>query len=157
MLPIKLTFESALESSPAEAWAHITSLKGISREMWPYLRMTAPAGVENISSLDVAPGQPLFYSRLYLLGVIPIGHSCLTLVELKHGEGFVEQSPMSWMRLWRHERRILPAERGCVVTDRLTFHPLWAAGIAAFFVRILFNRRHAVLRRLLGGSRASPP
>lgn len=149
MSPVTLSFKSEVAALPDEVWKHITSIKFISREMKPYLRMTAPEGIENLASVDVALGEPLFRSRLFLFGFFPIGHSLLTLVELQEGVGFIEESPMSWMKLWRHERRIAPAGRGSIVSDHLTFQPVLAVRIAVWFVRVLFNHRHAVLRRQL--------
>ena len=95
MADIELAFESAVTASPAEAWRWIASIKGISRELWPYLRMTAPSEIETIGSVNVTLGQPLFRSRLLLSSVVPMGHSDLTLLEFEEGVGFVEQSTMS--------------------------------------------------------------
>ena len=111
--------------------------------------MTAPRGIENIKDIKITPGQALFQSRIYLFWLLPIDHSELTLMEMKEGEGFVEQSPMGSMKLWRHERRIVPTAGGCKVTDRLTFEPQRAATITAWFIRTVFNHRHKVLRRNL--------
>lgn len=147
MRPIELSFQSELMATPSQAWEHLTSFSGISQEMMPYLRMTVPNGVESISDFEITLGEPLFQSRLFLFGLIPIGHMLLTLTELEEGAGFIEQSPMSGMRLWRHERRISASGSGCTVTDRLTFEPRWGRGIASWFVRILFDHRHNVLRR----------
>ncbi len=48
-------------------------------------------------------------------------------MKLDEGAGFVEQSPMKSMSLWRHERRIAASAGGCSVTDRLLFEPRWRA------------------------------
>lgn len=151
MDPVELSFESEVMAAPARAWEHVTSFKGISQEMMPLLRMTAPKGVTSISDLEITLGKPLFRSWLFLFGVFPVGHMRLTLVEFEDGAGFTEQSPMTGMRLWRHERRIIPAGSGCIVSDRLAFEPLWGRSIASRCVRILFNHRHKILRRQLGG------
>jgi ligand-binding SRPBCC domain-containing protein len=149
MKPVELFFESELTATPAQAWEWITSLKGILQEMWPYFRMTAPAGVDNIGSIKVLPGQPLFRSWVLLFGLLPIDRSDLTLIEITPGEGFVEQSPMASMKRWRHERRIITRGGGCTVTDRLTFEPKLAAPLVAWFIRTVFTHRHQVLRRNL--------
>jgi len=147
MSQFELRFASEINASPNEAWEWITSLKGISAEMWPYFRMTAPRGVKNLADLEVVPGKALFRSRIYLFGFLPIGHSDITLLELKEGEGFVEQSPMDSMKLWRHERRIVQTSNGCRVIDSLTFQPERATGVVAWFIRAVFNHRHKVIRR----------
>ena len=152
MSQVELTFESELTATPAQVWEWITSFKGISAEMWPYMRMTAPRGIESIKDIKITPGQALFRSRIYLFWFLPIDHSELTLIEMKEGEGFIEQSPMGSMKLWRHERRIVPTPRGSKITDHLTFEPKLAVRITAWFIRTLFRQRHKVLRRKLNAA-----
>jgi ligand-binding SRPBCC domain-containing protein len=152
MLPIRLEFSSRLDAPTCEVWKWITSWKSISIEMWPYFRMTAPNGVTSIDDLNVVPGTPLFRSRVYLFGIIPIDHSNVTLLELDKGRGFIEQSPMGSMTLWRHERRISNGSNGCTLTDILTFQPRMSQRLAAWFIGRVFKHRHAVLRRYLGAA-----
>ncbi len=90
---IEISIESSVKASPEEAWAWITSLQGISEEMRPYFRMTAPAGVTSINDIAVEPGKPLFRSRVFLFCILPIDYSDITLVEINKGSGFIEQSP----------------------------------------------------------------
>ena len=75
-------FRSQLRVAPAEVWAWIVSFEGILREMRPWLRMSAPRGVRDLRDVKFEPGKPLFRSRLYLGGFLPIGHSDLTLWEM---------------------------------------------------------------------------
>lgn len=150
MLPIRLEFSSRLAAPTDEVWKWITSWKSISIEMWPYFRMTAPNGVTSIDDLNVVPGTPLFRSRVYLFGIIPIDHSDVTLLELDRGRGFIEQSPMGSMTLWRHERRISNGANGYTLTDILTFQPRMSRRLVAWFIGRVFKHRHAVLRRCLG-------
>jgi ligand-binding SRPBCC domain-containing protein len=152
--PVELVFESRLHASTEAVWQWITSVRGISAEMWPYLRMTVPPGVHSLGDVSTQPGQRLFRSRVFLFGFLPIDYSDLTLLELTPSEGFVEQSPMGSMDLWRHERRIRvdPDGRGVILSDHLTFEPRWARTIVAWFIHRVFKHRHAVLRRQLGGS-----
>lgn len=150
MEPIELTFESEVAASPRRAWEHVTSFEGISQETRPYLRMTTPKGIKGLGDLEVTPGRPLFRSWLFLLGIFPAGRMLLTLITIEDGEGFVEKSPMTGMRLWCHDRRIVPIESGCIIRDRLVFEPLWGRSIMSWFVRKLFEHRHSVLRQRLG-------
>ena len=87
---------------------------------------------------------------LLLFGLIPVDRSDLTLMEIEPGRRFLEQSPMLGMKLWRHERIIVPVSGGATVTDRLEFAPRFASGLVCWFVRLFFNHRHAVLRRRFG-------
>ena len=146
-----LTFESTLAASPGVVWDWITSFDGISREMMPLLRMSAPAGVRDIASVPFTPGVPMFRSWIRLGGVLPIDFSDLTLVSLTPGEGFVEQSHMGSMRSWRHERRITPLASGCRLIDVLTFEPRFGGRLAVAIVRRFFTHRHDMLRKHLGG------
>jgi hypothetical protein len=107
-----ILFESEVSASPPKVWEWITSLKGISSEMRPFFRMSAPKRVASIEDLDIVPGRTLFRSRVFLFGFIPVDYSDITLIEIERGSGFVEESPMGSMRLWRHERRIVPTPGG---------------------------------------------
>ncbi len=148
---IRLEFRSALKAPPPECWAWATSLAGITAELSPLMRMTAPEGVANILDLKVEPGKPLFRSRVYLFGVIPVDRSDLTLLEIEPGRRFQEQSPMLSMKLWRHERTIEPAQSGgSVLTDRLEFEPRLFSGLVKRLIETVFTHRHKVLRRELG-------
>ena len=151
--PVTLVFESRLPATGAAVWEWITSVRGISTEMWPFFRMTVPRDIRSLADVDFHPGRRLFRSRVFLFGIVPIDYSDLTLLELTPGNGFVEQSPMGSMKLWRHERRIQTAHPGDVVTitDRLTFESRWASGLVVWFIKKVFQHRHAVLRRHFGG------
>jgi ligand-binding SRPBCC domain-containing protein len=155
--PITLQFESRLRAPAAAVWEWITSVDGISAEMRPLMRMTVPRRIKNLTDIEFRPGHRLFRSYILLFGILPIDYSDLTLLELTSGRGFIEQSPMGSMRLWRHERQLTPAEAPdavVVLTDRLTFQPRFAPGLVAWFVTVFFRHRHSVLRKHLGGEKA---
>jgi ligand-binding SRPBCC domain-containing protein len=150
MAAVTLTFSSDLAAQPDRVWRWMTSMEGISREMSPLMKMTAPSGVASLTDLHFEPGARLFRSWILLFGVLPIDRSDLTLVSLDPGEGFVEQSPMFSMKLWRHERRLEAVGGGTTLTDTLTFEPRFVTGLTRWFIRMVFEHRHAVLRRSLG-------
>ncbi len=153
--PISLKFESKLSAPRERVWEWITSLEGISAEMWPFFLMTAPKQIRSIEDVGVKLGTPLFRSYVFLFGFLPIDYSDLTLIELQRGQGFVEQSHMGSMKLWRHERRILsdPSEPSAVLlVDNLTFQPRLARGVVSWFIRRVFEHRHAILRANLGAA-----
>jgi hypothetical protein len=114
--------------------------------------MTTPPHAERLTDLQVDLGSPLFTSWVLLFGVLPIDRVRLTLVELDEGHGFVEQSPMLSMKLWRHERRIEPSSKGSTLTDTITLEPRFPASFAAWFFRKVFEHRHKVLTQKLGGA-----
>ncbi len=152
-----LTFSSTLAAPPETVWRWITSFDGIAREMSPLMRMSAPADMRDLSAIDFRPGVPMFRSWIRLGGMLPVDYSDLTLLELTPGVGFVEQSAMGSMRLWRHERRIAPLASGCRLTDTLTFEPRFGGRLAVAVVRRLFTHRHRQLRKHLGETSTSLP
>lgn len=152
---ISLRFESKLHAPIDHVWEWITSVKGISAEMWPFFRMTFPRGILSLNDMDVKLGVRLFRSYVFLFGVLPVDYSDMTLLELSVREGFIEQSPMGSMRLWRHERRIMqcPSDPHAVLLiDHLTFQPRIAKRIIGWFIRHVFVHRHEVLKKNLGGA-----
>jgi ligand-binding SRPBCC domain-containing protein len=152
---ISLRFESKLHASSERVWDWITSVKGIRAEMWPIFIMTVPRGVRSLSDVRVAPGIRMFRSYVLLFGFLPIDYSDMTLLELEPGRGFVEQSPMASMKLWRHERRIVPcpSDPGAVLlVDQLTFQPRLSRRFGGWFIRRVFTHRHKVLRANLDGA-----
>lgn len=144
-------YSTHLAASEKEVWEWMTSIDGISKEMSPFMRMSVPAGVTNLQSASFEPGKRLFRSWITLFKIIPFDYSDLTLESLEEGVGFVEKSPMGSMRSWQHVRRISPAEKGCILTDEVTFEPRFAGFIANRIVRAFFGHRHRMLRRYLGG------
>ena len=146
-----LEFESHLATDARRVWSWITSLEGISAELRPWLRMSAPRGVHSLVDVQVQPGRRLFRSWIFLFGFVPVDCSDLTLLELQPGQGFVEQSPMKSMRLWRHERHLTGAPAGVTLVDRLTFSPRFARPLVAWFIKQLFKRRHRAVVAHFGG------
>ena len=149
MMESQLKFQTCVSAPISEVWKWITSLDGISREMWPYFRMTAPRGVKTLQDIKFKPGERLFRSKIYLFGFLPFGHDDITLISLSEGQGFIEQSPMTFMKLWRHERSLSGSENGTVITDQITFEPRHAANLVARFMKQVFIHRHEVLKRNL--------
>lgn len=128
-------------------------MRGVNRELWPWLRMTHPKGLQRLDQQPVPLNQRLFRSWLLVLGWLPVDYDDIGFEELDPGSGFVEVSTMLSLRTWRHERRIVAVpDRGCLLTDRLTFEPRipGTGRIAMRIVRKLFDHRHARLRRRFG-------
>ncbi|MDH4482213.1 MAG: hypothetical protein QE279_05835 [Rhodoferax sp.] len=151
-----LSFETEVSATPEAAWVWITSFDGISKEMSPLVHMSAPKGVKDLSSVTFESGVPMFRSWITLFGVLPIDYSNLTLLTLNPGFGFVEQSPMGSMKLWRHERQIVALDAGCKITDTLTFEPRFAGRLISGIVEVLFTHRHKMLSKYLGVYAADP-
>ena len=157
---LSLRFESRLLAPRERIWEWITSIDGISAEMRPLLRMTFPRHIRSLADIEIDPGVPLFRSYLFLFGVLPIDYSDLSLLEFTPGSGFIEQSAMGSMQLWRHARYIAacpPDPAALVLVDELTFQPRMAPPLVAWFVRRFFAHRHKVLRAELQGAQQAAP
>lgn len=153
MTEIDLTFTSTLRTHRPEVWAVVSTMEGVNAELRPFVRMTFPAGSEQLSEAAIVPGQMLFRSWLLAGSVIPIDRHDLTLERVTDGEGFDEESTSMLQRRWRHERRLSDTpEGGCVVRDHLVIVPRLrvARPVVALAVRFLFDHRHRVLRRTFG-------
>jgi ligand-binding SRPBCC domain-containing protein len=143
---------SIVPADVESVWAHASSMKGVSRELWPLLRMTYPGGADSLVREPFVPGERLFRSRLLLFGILPIDRSDLTLIELQPGSRFLERSPMATQRVWEHERLLEPVAGGTRVTDRLTWRGRFAGAGMMFglSVPILFKWRHRRLKHIFG-------
>ena len=150
MTTVRLTFETKVSAPPGEIWSWTTSVKGISSEMRPILKMTFPKGMTHIPENGDGLGRPLCHCRFLLLGILPIDLSKLTFVEVEPGRRFVEQSPLLSMKRWRHERVITAAGNGTRVTDNLEFSPRFASPLVKWFIKLFFRHRHSVLMRQFG-------
>jgi ligand-binding SRPBCC domain-containing protein len=152
---VHLDRRTPLGASAAEVWAHATSIDGINREMAPWLRMTAPSGLDTLTLDDAAGalGTPLFTSVVLFGGVVPVERMRVTIAELEPGRRFVERSPMLALRGWRHERVVEPHDGGCLVIDRVSFEPRVAATapLARAAIGAFFAHRHRQLGRLFNG------
>jgi ligand-binding SRPBCC domain-containing protein len=144
--------ESRLSASPETVWERVSTFEGVNDELRPLLRMTAPATVRALEPSDVVLGERIFRSWVLLFGVLPIDYDDLTLISLEPGRGFHERSRMLSMRVWEHERTLIPDGSGCVVRDRLSFEArLPGMGpLIQRFIGTTFRHRHKRLRRRFG-------
>jgi ligand-binding SRPBCC domain-containing protein len=146
---------SQLDAAADAVWERVTTLEGITEELMPIMRMTAPADVDALRPEDIVPGQRLFRSWILLFGLIPFDYDDITVVEMQPGRYFHERSTMLSQRVWEHERWVEPRDGGCVVRDRLRFEPRlglpgkWVEPV----IRAIFRHRHRHrrLRRRFGG------
>jgi len=153
--PAEISVSSRLAARPDRVWARIITPDGINDEMRPWLRMTAPRGVEHLDLQSLELGQPIGRSWILLFGLLPFDYDEITLVHLEEGRGFLERSQMLSQRVWEHERTLEPAgEGGCLITDRVRWEP--RLGLPGSPLQPLigwfFRHRHRRLRRRFGGT-----
>jgi hypothetical protein len=146
-----------LAAPPERVRERITTPAGINDEFRPFLRMTFPADVDQLTPETAPVGKRLFRSWILLLGVLPVDYDDITLVSIEPGRGFHERSAMGSQRVWEHERTIVAEGEGCRVTDRVSFEPRLpgTAGLTLVLARRVFVHRHRRLRRAFGSAPAA--
>lgn len=139
-------------------WARVTTAAGINDELWPLLRMTAPASLRRDGLVRVQLGQPLCRSVVLLAGVLPVDYDDITLVRLDPPAAFLERSPMLSQRIWQHERTLERVPEGCVLSDRVSYLPRLPVPdrLLHALYSWLFRHRHRRLRRRFGGRPLAP-
>ena len=144
-----LKFESQVNASLEQVWQSITSLEGLTAEMMPFMRLTAPKGFKTLS--DIYPRKNNFKSYVLLFGIIPIDTTDLNLKSLILHNGFVEESNMASMKYWRHKRSLKGVSAYQVlIIDELTFEPCRFANISIFIIKKFFVHRHKKLKTIFG-------
>jgi len=146
----KVVVRSELRAPVEDVWAGISTLEGVNLEMAPWMRMSAPAGLD----LEDAASGKVLPLDIHGPGGIPLGVYPLRLERIVEGEGFLERTRMLPFLLWQHERIITPREGGgTTVTDELGWD--WRAHRLdrAFATSVLrfFEHRHRILRDTYGG------
>lgn len=149
----EIVVASQVDAPPDQVWARIITPEGIRDEMRPYLRMTLPPGVERLDPDSIELGVPIGRSWILLFGLLPFDYDEITVERLEPGRGFLERSKMLSQRVWEHERTIEPTERGCTVTDRVSWQPRLGLPGAPLrpVIGWFFRHRHKRLRRHFGG------
>jgi hypothetical protein len=150
----EITVSTELAAPPKAVWARVASFEGINYELAPWMRMTAPSGVE--LSADAVPlGRRWFRSWILLFGFIPFDYDDLCVEWLEAGRGFLERSTMLSAPVWEHARMLEPlGDRGTRVTDRVAFEPRVRAALPLqrAAVAATFRHRHRRLKRYFGSA-----
>lgn len=149
----EILVSSQLNAPATKVWERVISPEGINDEMRPYLRMTLPPGVDEITPETVEIGVPIGRSWILLFGLLPIDYDDVCLARLEPERGFLERSKMLSQRVWEHERTIEPTESGCTVTDRVSWQPRLGLPGAPLrpVIGWFFRHRHKRLCRRFGG------
>ena len=149
----RVEMRSRLDASRERVWERVITMEGITHELMPIMRMTAPADVDALRPEDIVPGQRLFRSWVLLFGLTSFDYDDITIERIEPGHGFHERSKMLSQRVWEHQRWLEPDGDGCLVTDRLRFEP--RLGLPGRWVepliRAIFRHRHRRLRKHFGG------
>jgi len=150
--PIEFEFASSLEADVHDVWRVVTTMKGVTSELHPFVHMTSGPEHQTLPT-DVAPGQVMLKSWLLLFHVLPFDRHSLALDHIEHDRGFAEESSSWLQRRWRHERPLAPnQDHGCLIADRLVIEPRLRLGrpLVSLIVKLLFHHRHRRLKRHFG-------
>src|SRR4029077_16670913 len=96
---------------------------GVHADLRPLLCMTAPPSLREHGLAHVQVGERICRSWVLLFGVLPVDYDDITLERLDPPHGFLARSPMLSQRAWEHERTLVRAPEGCVLTDRIRYEP----------------------------------
>jgi ligand-binding SRPBCC domain-containing protein len=146
---VEIITSSPLPAPPDAVWAQVTSLAGINDELAPWLRMSAPRGMQ-LTPEAVPLGRRWFRSWILLFGILPFDYDDLLIERLDPGRGFLERSKMLSARVWEHERTLEELPNGdTLLTDRVDFLPRLpgTARAHAAVIRAIFRHRHRRLER----------
>ena len=143
--------ESPVKGSREEIWKHITQMKNVNAELWPYAKMTYPADKAELGKREVPVNETLFTSVILLLGFIPVDLHYLKFDRLEPGYAFYENSTTLTHRYWKHTRSIIENGNSFFVRDELHFKPrLPLTGYAMLpLFKAIFKNRHRRLRASL--------
>ncbi|SCK21383.1 hypothetical protein [Vogesella sp. LIG4] len=142
------TLRLRLKAPAHEVWQRAISVSGIRDEMFPWLRMSLPAGVLPAEADNLQLGR----CWLWLFGCLPVECDRLGLQRLRM-LSFDERSSMLSQRRWWHRRRVVPLDASsCELVDRVAFVPRWRGllPLSRRLVYLIFVWRHRRLARRYG-------
>lgn len=142
---------------PDALWQAVTSPAGVNYELVPFLRMTFPAGIQQLEDLR-SDGSVQFVSTLLLFKWLPLDRHRFALLRLEPGQMFDERSSNLALRRWRHQRSVEESAGATILTDICELMPrLPGTGLAlGATYRHVFRHRHRRLRaRYKGGPAAA--
>jgi len=148
---------TAIPAPIEEVWDRVTTPAGINHEMSPFIKMTLPGTFRHNTIGDVSPGTHIGKSILLLFGLIPFGYDDITIAQIEPGRMFVEESTMTGMRTWIHQRTLEQRDGKTLVTDAITLEPYLRVPvltrIVGSVIAAFFAHRHRRLDRYFGPAR----
>ena len=151
-MPYQLIQESRLNAPPEAVWELVRRMSTVNVELSPFAGMTFPGDDYAFSEKDTELGAFLFKSCILLFGVLPMDWHYVRMNKVVDGQGFSEDSVSLMHKYWRHDRWIEPAEKGCILHDKVVFLPRLplVGNLALLIYRVVFRNRHRKLSRLIG-------
>tara|TARA_R110002049_G_scaffold229987_1_gene402124 strand:+ start:446 stop:898 length:453 start_codon:yes stop_codon:yes gene_type:complete len=149
---VKFEVSSNLNITPEEVKGLLT-MKGVNRELSPFIRMTAPPEWSDKPIYEWPTDEALFSSWILLFGILPIDRHTFFFKRIDGQQGFAEASSSTTNKLWLHRREFVRNGDLCRVTDTVEFHcrlPILGYVLAPIY-HFIFKHRHRVLRAQYGG------
>ena len=144
MKDFTFTIESEINSTKEILWRHITQMKNVNAELFPFARMTYPREMSEIGNREVPVSEVLFKSVILLFGFLPIDLHYLRLDKLNFGKAFYENSYSLQHHYWKHTRTISERNERVFVKDELHFAP--RISFTGYFLlpvyKMIFRNRH---------------
>ena len=142
------SIESEVNGSKGSIWNHITQMKNVNAELFPFCRMTYPSDMSEIGGQTVPMNTVLFASVILLFGLIPIDLHYLKFSGLEDGHFFHENSYTFTHIFWKHSRTISERNGKVYVLDDLSFSPRipLIGYILLPLYKLIFANRHRILR-----------
>lgn len=100
----------------------LLTMNGVNFELGPWLRMSAPAEWGTKPIYEWPTQAPIFTSRIFFLGFIPIDLHRFRFISVGTS-GFEESSSALLNRVWAHQRSIQPYAEGSKVIDQVSYEP----------------------------------
>jgi hypothetical protein len=150
---VKFEVSSNLKISPEDVDGLLT-MKGVNKELSPFIRMTAPSEWSSKPIYEWPRGKVLFASWILLFGIIPIDRHMFFFQSIDRHRGFAESSSSLMNKLWQHRRDINSNGPKVRVTDSVEFQcrlPVLECVLEPVY-RFIFKHRHRVLRSYFGGN-----
>ena len=149
---MKFQVSSNLQLNPDDVDGLLT-MRGVNRELHPFIRMTAPSDWSGKAIFEWPTGKVLFASWILLFGFFPIDRHRFFFQHIDRQRGFSEESSSLTNKLWRHQRDIDSNGASCRITDTVEFQcrlPFLVYVLGPVY-HLVFKHRHRVLRSCYGG------
>jgi hypothetical protein len=143
--------ESDLPIEPMKLYRELLTIKGVNRELSPYIKMSAPKQWRAKPISEWPVGAFLFNSRVTLFGLIPIDSHGFKFSEVSES-GFSETSKTLMNKEWNHTRSIVKTSAGSKVKDLVEYKSkLGFMGYLLMpFLLTIFKHRHSKLKAIYG-------
>ncbi len=144
MRDFTFSIETEINSTKEILWQHITQMKNVNAELYPFARMTFPKTKGELGNNTVLLQQVIFKSVILLFSLIPIDLHYLRFDKLEYGSAFYENSYSLQHYYWKHTRTLKQNNGKTTVHDDIHFSPRisFTGYILLPVYKLIFKNRH---------------